>query len=156
MDEISVNKKINYWDSIEDYVVFKIANETYAIRLKYIKEVVKKGELLCVPDLPDYITGLTNIRGEIFPVFDLKNKFSLENTKKYGKYSVIIILVFENDELALIADSIIDIYNIPQENLKPHFLETEQKKFITFETSLEDFNVKVLNLNELFKLKKLY
>lgn len=140
----------------EEYIVFKIESKNYGINIKHIKKILKKCDILEVHGFPDYILGLINVSGEIFPLFDLKNKFSLENSGKYGKFSVIVVLNFQGEELALITDSVVDIYNVSLNDLKPASLNKREGNFVPCEAIFLDLNIKILSLAEIFKLKNLY
>ncbi len=151
-----LEKKIDYWNWKKDYVVFQIGIDTFATKLENIKEIVKKTDILPVNELPSFINGFTNIRGEIFPVFDLKNHRNQKEKVEYGKYSVIIILVKDNEEMALLADNIIDIYNIPDNQLISSVLKDKKEhKIAPYETTIDDTTIKFFDIEELFKLKKI-
>ena len=68
---------------INDYVLFEISDELYALKLLNIKEIVSNRNIVEIEDLPDFIKGFANIRNVIFPIFDLKKNLALENIKKY-------------------------------------------------------------------------
>ncbi len=151
-----LEKKIDYWNWKKDYIVFQIGLDTFATKLENIKEIVKKTDILPVSELPSFINGFTNIRGEIFPVFDLKKKSNLKEKVNYGKYSVIIILMKDNEEMALLADNIIDIYNIPDNQLINSVLKDKKEHKITpYETTIDNTVIKFFDINELFRLKKI-
>lgn len=148
------DRKIDYWNWKKDYVVFQIGLDVFATKLENIKEIVKKTDILTVNELPNFINGFTNIRGEIFPVFDLKNHSNQKEKVEYGKYSVIIILIKDNEEMALLADNVIDIYNIPDEQLVSSVKNNEKNHKITpLETTIDNTTIKFFDIKELFKLK---
>jgi len=137
-----------------DYVLFDIGEETFAIKLLDIKEIVANRNIAAIDDLPPHISGLTNIRGIIFPVFDLKIFFNFENSKKYGKYSVIIILEDSVENISLLADSILDIYNIPDEKFRSCPVGSQETcNFIDYEIDLNNKIVKVINAEKILNLK---
>lgn len=150
----SSEKNLSLFNTENDYIVFEISEELYAIKLLNIKEIVSNRNIVEVPDLPEIIKGFANIRNVIFPVFDLKTNLALENIKKYGKYSVIIIFEDPTENLALLADSVLDIYNIPQEkfrNCEPS--SDNYSSFIDYEIDLNNKNVKVINAEKIIKFK---
>ncbi len=137
-----------------DYVLFEISDELYALKLLNIKEIVSNRNIVEIEDLPDFIKGFANIRNVIFPIFDLKKNLALENIKKYGKYSVIIIFEDSSEKLALLADSVLDIYNIPEESFKPYTVCNDKYcNFIEYEVELNNQNVKIINAEKFIKLK---
>lgn len=150
----SSEKKLSLFNIENDYILFEIAEELYAVKLLNVKEIVSNRHIVEVDDLPDLVKGFANIRNVIFPVFDLKKNLTFENTNIYGRHSVIII--FENtvENLALLADSVLDIYNIPKENFKTYNLsDNKYCNFIDYEVDLNNRVVKVINAEKIIKLK---
>lgn len=139
-----------------EYLVFKISNENFGVEVKSIKQIIKKGDILPVHGLPNFILGLTSVNGEIFPVIDLKEKFELLPKNKYDNFSVIIVLFSGDEELSLIADSVLDIYSVFAKDLKPTVINKKNKVFTPFESSILDLSFKIIDLEEIFSLKNLY
>ena len=149
----SSEKNLSLFDTDNDYILFDISDELYAIKILDIKEIVSNRTIVEVEDLPEYIKGFANIRNIIFPIFELKQDLALENSKKYGKYSVIVIFEDPLEKLALIADSVLDIYNIPQENIKNSSGLDKLSRFIDFEVEMNNRTVKIINTKKIIKSK---
>lgn len=149
----SSEKNLTLFDIENDYILFEIAEEIYAIKILDIKEIVSNRTIIEVDDLPEYIKGFANIRNIIFPVFDLKQDLSLENSEKCGKYSVIVIFENPSENLALIADSVLDIYNIPKENIIKSTGTDKLSRFIDFQVEMNNKTVKIINTNKIIKSK---
>lgn len=149
----SSEKNLTLFDIENDYILFEISEEIYAIKILDIKEIVSNRTIIEVDDLPEYIKGFANIRNIIFPVFDLKQDLSLENSEKYGKYSVIVIFENPSENLALIADSVLDIYNIPKENIIKSTGTDKLSRFIDFQVEMNNKTVKIINTSKIIKSK---
>ena len=147
----SSEKNLSLFNIENDYILFQISDDIYAIKILDIKEIISNRKIVEIEDLPKYITGIVNIRNVIFPIFDLKKNLPLENFSKYGKYSVIVIFESSSDSCALLADSVLDIYNIPEENIK--VCSIKENDFIEFEVELNQKTVKIINVENLIKLK---
>jgi purine-binding chemotaxis protein CheW len=65
---------------IHQYLTFKLADELYAINVANIKEVLSVPKLTKVPRMPDFMSGIINLRGSVVPVLDLCKKFALGET----------------------------------------------------------------------------
>lgn len=65
---------------IHQYLTFKLADELYAINVANIKEVLSVPKLTKVPRMPDFMSGIINLRGSVVPVLDLCKKFGLGET----------------------------------------------------------------------------
>lgn len=71
-------------------IVFRLGTEDFALMLDEIKEVVLTPAVTTIPQTPDYIKGVANIRGSIITIFDLEEKFALaENEGVHGKYTLV-------------------------------------------------------------------
>jgi Chemotaxis signal transduction protein len=77
----SSEKNLTLFDTDNDYILFDISDELYAIKILDIKEIVSNRTIVEVEDLPEYIKGFANIRNIIFPIFELKQDLALENSK---------------------------------------------------------------------------
>jgi purine-binding chemotaxis protein CheW len=84
--------------------VFQLASERYAIELRWICEVVRLTDYTPVPGTPDYIVGLTNLRGEIVAVVDLRRLFGLA-TPGLSDLSRLVVLGETRGELGVLVDS---------------------------------------------------
>lgn len=149
----SSEKNLTLFDTDNDYILFDISDELYAIQILDIKEIVSNRTIIEVDDLPEYIKGFANIRNIIFPIFDFKKDLALENSKKYGKYSVIVIFEDPSENLALIADSVLDIYNIPKESIRDSNGADRLSHFIDFEVEMNNRTIKIINTKKIIKSK---
>ena len=149
----SSEKNLTLFDTENDYILFEISDELYAIKVLEIKEIVSNRTIIELEDLPEHIKGFANIRNTIFPIFDLKQDLALEKSKKYGKYSVIVIFEDPSENLALIADSVLDIYNIPKENIRDYNKGGNFSRFIDFEVEMNNSMVKIINTKKIIKSK---
>src|SRR6056297_2349604 len=68
-NETAVEKK--------QYLTFKVGKEIYGLRLNQAKEIIKPPKITTVPNTEDYILGVINLRGQVVPVINLKNKLGL-------------------------------------------------------------------------------
>lgn len=93
-------------DSSIEVVEFRLAHEHYGLELIHIREVVLLKQLTPLPGLPGFIAGITNIRGKIFSVVDLKYFFELPKRERTEK-TWLIILNSKQMEFGVMADEIV-------------------------------------------------
>ncbi|MFZ2959455.1 MAG: chemotaxis protein CheW [Candidatus Ozemobacteraceae bacterium] len=91
-----------------EVLTFMLADERYAIELKFIREVYPLKELTPVPCTPPFVIGIVNIRGEIISVIDLKKLFNLPQ-KIVGEKDTLIVINDEQMEFGIQADSILGV-----------------------------------------------
>lgn len=103
--------------SIENkYVVFRLENEFYGINISNVKSIEKIQGITRVPNSPDYVKGVINLRGEVVPVIDLRIRFGLE-TKEYDSSSRIIIILIRDIIIGLVVDSSSEVIQLTQEEI---------------------------------------
>ncbi len=106
-------------DNIEDmYLIFGIVNENYAVGIMYVTEVISLQKILEVPDVPDYIKGVINLRGNVIPIMDLRQRFGLE-ALEYSDRTVIIVLETNDIKTGLVVDCVKDVLEIDPKEIDP-------------------------------------
>lgn len=98
------------------YVTFRIATEEYGIEIKSVQEITGYKKLNEVPNTPDYVAGIYNLRGSVIPIMDPRIKFGLE-TIDHTKDSVIIIFNSKGKTVGMIVDEVRDVLTIEKENI---------------------------------------
>lgn len=94
-----------------EVVEFLLANETYAIESRYVREVSPLENLTPLPCTPAFVLGIVNVRGEIFSVIDIKKFFDLPE-KGITDLNKLIVLNSENMRFGILADAIIGVRHI--------------------------------------------
>jgi len=103
VDEISL-------DESEQYLTFMLGGKVYGFEILNIKEIIACGEITEVPMMPEFISGVINIRGSLVPVIDLSQRFSGQTTE-YTKRTSIIVLEVKNDDLSIQIGITVDMVN---------------------------------------------
>lgn len=85
----------------EQLIVFKLGMEEYCLHINQIKEIVKTPAITRMPQTPDYIKGVANIRGNIIAMADLEKKFDLQKNSEDEENSDNFTLVIASDEFKL-------------------------------------------------------
>jgi purine-binding chemotaxis protein CheW len=99
-------------------VGFKVGRETYGVPITSLHEIVRVPEITAVPDAPDYLEGVINLRGKIVSVMDLRKRFGEKQTalKRQNR----ILVVEHSGRLAgLIVDSASEVLKIPSDAVEP-------------------------------------
>ncbi len=106
-------------DNIDDmYLLFRIANEQYAVEIACVTEIIGLQNIIEVPDVPHYVKGVINLRGQVIPVMDVRLRFSLED-QDYGDRTVIIVLEVDGIQTGLVVDGVSEVIEIKQEHINP-------------------------------------
>lgn len=104
------------------FLSFRLGKETFAVSVKKVLEVLQQQTITEVPDVPAYIKGVINFRGDILPICDARLKFNMPLPENETK-SVIIVLDLEKDDqkmrIGAIADGVKDVISIDINDIRP-------------------------------------
>jgi len=112
---------------IHQYLTFKLAEERYAINVAYIKEVLSVPRITKVPRMPEYMSGVINLRGSVVPVVDLCKKFDLGETTRGVDTGIIVIEILQNQEeddervltVGVFSDAVEKVITIEEAEIEP-------------------------------------
>ncbi len=119
----------------EQCIIFKLNTEWYGIKSREIREVVKMERLTPLPSVPDYLIGITNLRGMILPVIHLKRTLGLRETADHSNR--LLVIETESVEIACLVDEIKEIATIPISALEPPLLTLESQKIEFIENTCQ-------------------
>lgn len=100
------------------YVVFRLDNEHYGVDIMQVREVSEFRDTLKIPNVPDFIDGVINLRGDITPIISLKKRFNL-NTGYDKKDGRVIVVNIEDKLVGFIVDDASQVLTIDDENIDP-------------------------------------
>ncbi|MDF2890698.1 MAG: cheW4 [Clostridia bacterium] len=98
------------------YLTFNIGTEFYGIEIKYVTEIIGIQVITEVPELPEYIRGIINLRGKIIPVMDVRLRFK-KTFREYNDRTCIIVVDIKDISVGLIVDSVSEVLNIPERDI---------------------------------------
>lgn len=99
-------------------VGFRVGNETYGVRIASVREIVRVPEITIVPNAPEAIEGVINLRGKIIPVMDLRKRFG-GSAVQPDKKNRILVVELENKLLGLIVSSASEVLKISPSDIEP-------------------------------------
>lgn len=92
-------------------VSFRLANEEYGVDIMHVQEIILIGQVTEMPQVPDYVSGLINLRGHVIPTIDLRVRFGLEVTEA-TEHSRIIVLNVNKKTVGIIVDAVDEVLRI--------------------------------------------
>lgn len=98
------------------FLIFSLDKETYGIEIKYVIEIIGIQAITEIPELPEYVKGIINLRGKIIPVIDVRLRFKKE-PKEYNDRTCVIVVDIEGIYIGLIVDSVAEVLAIPDQNI---------------------------------------
>ena len=105
-------------EQVLQLVTFTLANEEYAVDILNVQEINRRTEITKVPNAPDYVEGVVNLRGKVIPLINLRKKFRLPE-KNADDTTRIIIMDIQGVTNGLIVDSVSEVLRIPSDIVEP-------------------------------------
>ena len=98
------------------YLIFALGQELYGIEIRYVTEIIGIQPITEVPEMPEYVRGVTNLRGKIIPVMDARLRFK-KAAREYDERTCIIVLDTNEVSIGLVVDSVSEVISIPDEEI---------------------------------------
>ncbi|MBT4089682.1 MAG: purine-binding chemotaxis protein CheW [Calditrichaeota bacterium] len=106
-------------DALKDrFLTFHLGKESYGIEIRHVTEIIVMQEITKVPNLPEFIIGVVNLRGNVISVMDMRMRFHLE-TKEYDDRTCIVVVNIKDLAIGLLVDTVNEVLNIPEEQVDP-------------------------------------
>ncbi len=110
-------------DGLDQYLTFMLADEEYGVDILRVQEIKGWDGVTPMPNMPDYILGVINLRGTVVPIIDLRKAFELESVP-FDKTTVVIVVRVSNGEqgertMGIVVDAVSEVHNIAKADLKP-------------------------------------
>jgi purine-binding chemotaxis protein CheW len=133
-------------------VGFRIGRETFGVPISMVREIVRVPEITSVPNAPDYIEGVINLRGRIIPVLDLRKRFGAKSAEPNKKNRIVVVELGAR-AIGLIVNSASEVLRIPPSEIEePHSVFQEgELDFITGVGKLKGRLVMLLDLNRILQ-----
>jgi len=101
---------------MEKFAVFKIGKEDFGVHIGRVVEILKSQKIYSLPELPDFISGVIDVRGEVIPLLDLRKRFGAQTETRKCR---IIIVRYEDEKIGLLVDEIDKIMQFDPEEISP-------------------------------------
>ncbi len=106
-------------DTMKDkYLTFRIGKEIYGIEIAHVTEIVGIQKITEVPDMPDYVKGVINLRGQVIPLMDVRLRFRMAQ-EEYNERTCVIVARIEDTVIGLVVDTVEEVADISAENISP-------------------------------------
>lgn len=116
MDEMNRTDRLEEETLSGRMLTFNIGKEIYGIEISCVTEIVSIQEITAIPEMPDYMNGIINLRGKIIPVMDVRKRFKF-TPKDYDDRTCVIVIELNELNVGLIVDSVSEVITIPEEDI---------------------------------------
>ncbi len=105
-------------DDLLQLVVFQLGGEEFGVEIMQVQEIIRMPDITRIPQSPDYVEGVINLRGKIIVVVNLDTKFDL-HSKELDDDSRIVIVEVSNNVIGMIVDSVSEVMRLSASNVEP-------------------------------------
>lgn len=100
------------------FLMFKLGSEEYGIDIKRITAIEELPQITAIPDMPNFVKGVINLRGKVIPAVDLRLRFGIEE-KEYDDRTCIVIVSINESTVGLIVDIVSEVHEIDEKDIGP-------------------------------------
>ena len=144
-----------------EFLTFLLAGEEYGVDILRVQEIKGWDSVTNIPNTPEYIRGVINLRGTIVPIIDMRLRFNLE-AKEYDATTVVIVLNAKSSgnqdrTMGVVVDAVSDVYNVPLKDIKPSpdFGTAVDTEFVTGLATVDETMVIVLDIDHMLNAAEL-
>lgn len=133
---------------MEKFAVFKIGGEDFGVEVNRVVEILKAQRIYSLPELPDFLSGIITVRGEVLPLLDLRRRFGFQPSVKKER---IIIVQYDNEKIGLLVDEIKEIISFTTQEIigPPSIFKGLKRKYLTGLGKKGDRIIILLNIDDL-------
>ncbi len=141
-------------ESGSQFLTFQLDNEAYGVDILRVQEIKGWTPVTCIPNTPEYLKGVLNLRGTIVPIIDMRLRFNLE-TMEYNAETVIIVLSVQSGSgervVGIVVDSVSDVLSVKTEEMKPSpdFGTNVHTEFIDGLAAVDEQMVMLLDIDKM-------
>ena len=99
------------------YLTFNLGVERYGLEILQVQEIIGLTEFTPLPNMPDHMRGVINLRGTVVPVVDLRSRFAMPE-REYDKLTAIIVVNVAHKTMGIVVDTVADVMGIPEESIQ--------------------------------------
>jgi len=155
------NDVIHSDEEIDEFLTFMLAGEEYGVDILRVLEIKGWDDVTVLPNMPEYIRGVINLRGTILPIIDLRRRFDLEPLD-YGPTTVVIVLRVKHEghtdrTMGIVVDAVSDVYQVKTSNVKtpPDFGTAVDIEFVRGMATVDKKMVVILDIDHMLNSNEL-
>ncbi len=155
--EIDVHQRGNgTGEELLQLVSFNIGDEEFGVDILQVQEINRMLEVTRVPNAPEYVDGVINLRGKVIPIIDLRRRFGMER-KPHDKNTRIVVVELSKQVVGFVVDAVQEVLRIPKSVTEPppSIAGGVHEEYITAVGKLEDRLLILLDLQKVLGLETL-
>ena len=139
----------------QQLVVFDLANEHYGVDIGAVESIIKMQAITAVPRAPSFVEGVTNLRGKVLPVIDLRQRFGFQAEEK-TKETRIVVVEMANMTVGMVVDGVSEVIQVTEEDIEPPspIVMTIDSAFITGIAKVGERLIILLDLSKVLSMEE--
>ena len=121
-NELTIHKDQNIKEgasaSLIQLVSFRLDEEEYGVDVLKVREIIRMPAITRVPNTPDYVVGVINLRGKVIPIMSIRRRFGLSEAE-HDKSTRIMVMDVDGELMGFIVDSVSEVIRISQHEIQP-------------------------------------
>ncbi|PCJ63372.1 MAG: chemotaxis protein CheW [Planctomycetota bacterium] len=118
MNNLEIEEDITEEDTLKDrYLTFILGEESYLVDIQYVTEIIGIQQTTLVPETPNYIKGVINLRGKVIPIMDVRLRFKVESIPTNDR-TCIVVLNCNDLTIGMIVDMVSDVVYITKDQIE--------------------------------------
>ena len=139
----------------QQLVVFDVAGESYGINIAAVESIIKMQNITKLPHAKEFIKGVTNLRGSVLPVIDLRTRFGLEPQQE-TKQTRIIIVTMNKLKVGAVVDGVSEVLSVPDDAIEaiPVTVSSVNSAFLKGIVRIENRLIILLDLGKVLEFEE--
>ena len=136
-------------------VIFMLAQEHYGVGIASVDSIIKLQAITAVPRAPSFVEGVTNLRGKVLPVIDLRKRFDLPAAEP-TRESRIVVAEMDNSAVGMLVDAVSEVLHVSDEAIEPPspIVTTVDSGFITGIAKVDEQLIILLDLEKVLSTEE--
>ena len=157
-DQLQNQSQMENIESTENdnqYLTFIMDDEEYGVEIIKVQEIRGWSKVTPIPKAPSYVKGMINLRGQIVPIIDMRERFGLEH-REYTNTTVVVVFHVRHTSgeqiTGFVVDAVSDVHNFTKDSIKqlPDIGDDETTQFVEGVATIDDRMIIILDMNKLF------
>ena len=139
----------------QQLVVFDLGSEHFGVDIGAVDGIIKMQEITKVPKAPRFVEGVTNLRGSVLPVIDLRRRLNLDMVENTNETRIVVINM-EHAKIGMIVDAVSEVLTVQEDVIEPPppMVSTIETSFITGIAKVDSRLVILLDLAKVLSMEE--
>lgn len=131
-------------------VGFRLGNEEYGIDILKVQEINRIADITRIPQSPDFVEGVINLRGNVIPIIDLRKRFNMPE-REHDRQTRIVVGEIDGRTVGLVVDAVSEVIRLPANTIEPapKIVSKDQADYITGIGKLDDRLLMLLDIDKI-------